>query len=245
MKKVVFAATIAAFAAAPAFAADMAVKAPPISSSVAPTWTGFYFGGNLGGAWAHTNWCTDATITSCFTAPFDVISESGSSVVGGGQIGYRWQSSNYVLGIEAMFDGLNINKLQSDPNVAAGRTRTTTFNDLASVTGQIGYAWANLLAYAKGGWAWTRISLDANNTNPGGLDLHATESVSGWTIAGGLEYLVSQHLSFGIEYGYYGFKPGNITNLTNSGGVLIGCAFCNFGTSTNVQTVTGRMNFKF
>ena len=134
-------------------------------------------------------------------------------MVGGGQVGYRWQSGNYVLGIETMFDGLDINTKVADPNVMAGRTRTTSFANLFSVTGQVGYAWSNVLAYAKGGWAGSQMSFDANNTNPGGVDLHGSEHVSGWTVAGGLEYLITQHVSFGIEYGYYAFKPGNITTL--------------------------------
>jgi outer membrane immunogenic protein len=38
---------------APAFAADMAVKAPPPAPTAAPfSWTSFYVGAELGGKWA-------------------------------------------------------------------------------------------------------------------------------------------------------------------------------------------------
>jgi outer membrane immunogenic protein len=45
-------AAIAALVGMPAFAADMAVKAPP-SPPPAPVyqWAGFYIGGNVGGTW--------------------------------------------------------------------------------------------------------------------------------------------------------------------------------------------------
>jgi len=40
----------------PAYAADMAVKAPPPTVSVAPyNWSGLYVGGNFGGAWTSGN----------------------------------------------------------------------------------------------------------------------------------------------------------------------------------------------
>jgi outer membrane immunogenic protein len=39
-----------------AFAADMAVKAPsPAPAPTASSWTGFYLGGDVGGAWTHTS----------------------------------------------------------------------------------------------------------------------------------------------------------------------------------------------
>jgi outer membrane immunogenic protein len=47
-----FAVAIAAMATltgASAFAADMAVKVPPLPPLAAPNWTGFYIGGALGG----------------------------------------------------------------------------------------------------------------------------------------------------------------------------------------------------
>jgi hypothetical protein len=41
-------AAIAALIGAPAFAADMAVKAPPPAPAPVYSWTGWYVGGNLG-----------------------------------------------------------------------------------------------------------------------------------------------------------------------------------------------------
>ena len=224
-------------------AADLSVKAAPPAPVF--SWTGLYIGGNVGGAWGHSSWCTDATAGNCTVAPIDVVNESSSGITGGAQFGFRWQMpSNIVVGLEGMFDYLNIS--QTAPSVAfAGRTRTTTFTDLESITGQLGLAVGRGLIYGKGGWAATTVGLDANNTNPGGFDLNVSQWVTGWTAGGGLEYMVLDNISLGVEYDYYRFNVPNFSGVTNTGGIAIApCSFCNFGT-TSVQTLLGRVNFKF
>ena len=42
-----------AFVAGPAAAADLAVKARPVPPPVYFSWTGCYFGGNVGGVWVN------------------------------------------------------------------------------------------------------------------------------------------------------------------------------------------------
>jgi hypothetical protein len=43
----------AAFAAAPAIAADLPLKAPPPPPVPVFSWTGLYIGANIGGAWSN------------------------------------------------------------------------------------------------------------------------------------------------------------------------------------------------
>jgi outer membrane immunogenic protein len=238
---------------APAAAADMPIKAPP--PPVLYNWTGFYVGANIGGGWGQSSWCTDALRTTCLSgAPLDIAKESGGGAVLGGQLGARWQFSNWVIGAELMLDGLHIAPANSSclsvpPAAICGGTvfldrfRSTTFNDLYSGTGQLGYAWGTLLAYGKGGWAGTRINFDANNTAPGGFNLTSSVDVSGWTGGAGLEYMAGPHFTFGIEYDYYQFNHGNLMNIANTGGVVIPCGFCGIN-NTNIQTLTARLNYK-
>src|SRR6266704_2362367 len=68
-----------------AFAADLPVKAPAMLPIAVYNWTGFYIGGNVGGAW-ETSTLTD----NLFGVSF---SNSRSGFIGGGQIGYNWQVS--------------------------------------------------------------------------------------------------------------------------------------------------------
>ena len=98
---------IALGAATPALAADMAVKAapPPI---VAPiyNWTGFYIGANAGYGWS--NRCLDVTAISGVAVVDAEGCRNAGGGVAGGQIGYRWQTSNWVFGVEAQGDWANL-----------------------------------------------------------------------------------------------------------------------------------------
>ena len=94
-----------------AFAADFGVRpayTPP--AFVAPTWTGFYLGFNAGWGWSNTN-DNDLVFSPTVPprglgtfAPF-VIGSGANSVTGpvyGGQLGYNYQTGNWVVGIEVM-----------------------------------------------------------------------------------------------------------------------------------------------
>jgi outer membrane immunogenic protein len=226
-------------------AADLPLKAPPAPVPIWG-WTEFYFGLNIGEAYGHTSWCTDASTANCAVAgvtPTDVTAASASGAVVGGQFGYRWQAFDYlVLGVEGMLDGLAINK-SAPSSVVAGETLSTSFNSLESVTGQLGIAFTNrFLVYGKGGWAATDLHFDANNAIAGS-DLSTFKWVGGWTVGAGVEYLLWTHLSIGVEYDYYQFNVGNITGLADTTGVMRACSFCDFG-RTNVQTILGRVNIK-
>src|SRR5262249_45584737 len=80
-----------------------AAEIPPYPRPVAPpvyvpppfTWTGFYIGANLGGAWGQRN-LTDTLLGLSLSN----VNEKGA-FIGGGQLGYNYQFGNVVLGIEA------------------------------------------------------------------------------------------------------------------------------------------------
>jgi outer membrane immunogenic protein len=123
---IVSGATFILAASGSAFAADMAVKAPPAPSPEPVfSWTGFYVGGNLGASFgrAQTNFSvapapvtvntgavgvfnSSVTVNSSLTgfAGSDTVYPSG--FMGGGQVGYNWQFSPLlVAGLEADFQG--------------------------------------------------------------------------------------------------------------------------------------------
>ena len=91
----------AAVVAAPAFAADLRLKAPPPPPPVF-SWTGFYIGANIGGAWSN------GSITDNVTGA--QLNSNSSGFIGGGQIGYNYQFNTFVLGVEWDIDGTSINK---------------------------------------------------------------------------------------------------------------------------------------
>ena len=88
-----------------AAAADMPVKAPIYKAPVVVppySWTGFYVGLNAGGSWGKQD-------NSLVTVPGGVTLFSNSNsldgFIGGGQVGYNWQSDHWVFGLEADFQG--------------------------------------------------------------------------------------------------------------------------------------------
>src|SRR5438309_5473496 len=96
-----------------ASAADLAArpytKAPPAVVEVW-NWTGFYIGGNVGYSWGSAS--NTATISNLATgaALFTATNRNDvNGVIGGGQIGYNWQVTNWVLGLEADIQGSDEN----------------------------------------------------------------------------------------------------------------------------------------
>src|ERR1700745_1687612 len=120
MKKILLAtAALVALSVAPALAADLPArtytKAPAI---VAPiyNWGGFYIGLNGGGGSAHKCWdllTDDDGVPLLGGAEAEGWHNATGGTVGG-QIGYRWQATNWVFGVEgqgnwADFTGSNTN----------------------------------------------------------------------------------------------------------------------------------------
>src|ERR1700694_519946 len=87
--------------AAPASAADLAARPYTKAPAAIYDWSGFYIGAN--GGWGSSRKCWDAgTFGPVFIG--DEGDDDASGGVAGGQVGYRWQSSAWVFGLEAQGD---------------------------------------------------------------------------------------------------------------------------------------------
>ena len=163
---------------ASAWAADL--ELPFKTPAGAFSWTGFYVGGNAGGAWGNEQ------VSQTFTAPAPflavdtaAISSSASqtfrpgSATAGGQAGYNYQWGNWVVGGEVDFEYLGVRGFNSGnfpfpstlPGGAAGPP-TAFFNTATSVSAdwlftarpRIGWATDEWLLYVTGGLAVGRES---------------------------------------------------------------------------------------
>ena len=87
--------------------AKIYTKAPPIAAPVY-NWAGFYIGLNGGGASSRNCW--NLTNSSGGTPPYPLgeSCQDASGALVGGQIGYRWQMTNWVFGLEAQGDWANL-----------------------------------------------------------------------------------------------------------------------------------------
>src|ERR1700722_11061121 len=135
---IILAAAITVGAVAPAAAADLPARAPaayskaPAIVEAAYDWSGFYVGINGGGATSSIDWNEDGFGDEGSHKP------SGGTV--GGQIGYRWQMSSVVFGLEAQGNWADFSG--SNPSLLfPGQTNQTKIDGFGLFTGQIGYAW--------------------------------------------------------------------------------------------------------
>src|SRR6266700_74093 len=160
MKKILLGAIgiVALSLSAPASAADLAArpytKAPPPMIAAIYDWSGFYIGINGGGGSSHKCWDSVVLGGGALIGGEGCHNATGGTV--GGQVGYRWQSANWVFGLEgqgnwADFSGSNITPVGGNP--LGGGSIRTRIDAFGLITGQVGYAWNNVLAYVKGGAA--------------------------------------------------------------------------------------------
>ena len=245
MKKI-FLGTVALIAVgmvAPASAADMAArpyKAPPVAVPMMYDWSGFYLGVNGGYGWGRR--CADITAVNAVAFAFaEGCSDSGGGIVGG-QVGYRWQSSAWVFGLEAQGDWANIrNDRVSLFNPA--NTWKTNINGLGLFTGQVGYAWNTTLLYVKGGAAVANQRFDIYDTATGIGIAQAERTRWGGVVGVGLEFGFAPNWTAGIEYDYlFRTNDGN-TYLTPALAPAITSVAIN--TRSDVSMITGRINYKF
>jgi outer membrane immunogenic protein len=213
----------------PASAADLAArpytKAPPMVAAAIYDWSGFYIGGNGGGGWSRD--CRDLTATAgagALPTPLAEGCADSSGATAGGQIGYRWQTASWVFGLEgqgnwADFRGSNVNLLGGGPLVAAGVTDQTRTNAFGLMTGQIGWAWNNVLGYVKGGAALVD-NRHRTFTAAGVLFDSANETRWGGTVGAGFEVGFAPNWSVGLEYDHLFMGTRSINSTTAATGAF-------------------------
>jgi len=198
-------AVVALGIAAPAYAADLAQPAihAPAPADAMYNWSGFYVGANAGAGSSHSCW-TDLILGGLIT--LDQGCHDATGAVAGAQIGYRWQSSAWVLGIEAQGDwgGLQGSNEQVFSPAFTQRSRV---NALGLFTAQAGYAIDNALFYLKGGAAVTNNHFDFLST-PSQAVIYDSPDQARWggTLGAGIEYGFASNWSLGIEYDHL-FMP--------------------------------------
>ena len=229
---------IALGVAAPALAADMAVKAPP-PPVVAPiyNWGGFYIGGN--GGWGESHNCVDFLDATGVAVAQGCRDRSGGVI--GGQLGYRWQMSQWVFGLEAQGDWADLSNQRVSIAIPALSTRTKT-SGIGLFTGQIGYAWNASLFYFKGGAAVTDNRLSILDTATGVELVGQSATRWGGTVGVGWEYGFAPNWSAGIEYDH--LFMGHANNSFTSTNVNL-TRFVNDRISQDVDMITLRFNYHF
>ncbi len=206
-----------------AFAADLAYRRPLMARPVY-NWTGFYVGGNVGGAWE-----TGTISDSVFGVS---LSNSRSGFIGGGQVGYNWQiSPQFVLGVEWMFDGTDISSNATGTFLSANEK----VDWLTTVAARFGYAANNWLFYGKAGGGWVHDSATVTAVSTG-LSASKSETKAGWLLGAGIEYAFAQNWSMRVEWDHLGLSDVSRTGPIFGDTVTL---------SRRFDIVTAGLNYRF
>ena len=217
------AAVLAVTLAGPAMAADLPMKSDVPYVTPRFSWTSCYVGGHLGGGFARKDMTDpvqlvqDSFLGTGSTVGTTTASTSPTGAVIGGQIGCDYETaSSVVFGIEGSASGSTMKGSTmvglplGSPDIALVQANT---DFLASVTGRIGYAFDNVLLYAKGGLAVAGDKYYVSGPSFAGSTAYNFQGVDnryGWVVGGGLDWAFSRHWSVNFEYDYYKFGNGPI-----------------------------------
>ena len=201
-------------------------------------WTGFYIGGNVGGAFAGS-----ADLSLDLTGDWELFQEpsdetfgqnlgsknldNASALVAGGFFGYNYQLNNHwVIGGEAgvdfvgMRDSFDSGLQFVDPGSGDAMVVRQSFKTHYRVTigPRIGYAWDKFLFYATGGLAIGDLDFRQEIKEPefGFKEEGSTDNArAGWTVGGGAEYCLGEHWRARVEYRYTDLECGDFSSEGN------------------------------
>jgi len=175
-------------------------------------WTGFYIGATAGAAGHEATtrdlngWAANGNAPAYVSPWFKSITTSATF---GGQAGYSWQMRNFVFGIEGDLNYVGASQTFVPPNTLATAcgigcvaTATNELTWLATFRGRAGFAVDRILFYGTAGvavgqvsnsWGWDFVSPIRNSFS-------SSETRTGYVVGGGIEAMVTQHVSLRAEY---------------------------------------------
>ncbi len=228
MKKLLASAAAAALLTSPAYAGALIFEpepepvvtvAPAPAPAPIPSWTGPFAGLQVG--WGNVD--ADVGTIAAGGVTVSDFSADEDDVVYGAQLGYDYDFGNgFVLGGEVAYV-----RPEAEPSTTVTGDDGNAYDadakidHLVRLTARGGYSLGNTLLYVKGGGMWLDGEAEANGF---------TESASGWGwVAGaGIEHLITDNVSAGIEYLYHEADD-----------------FDDSGIDVTVQTVTLGVNYRF
>jgi outer membrane immunogenic protein len=235
-----------------AFSADMpagtlVTKAP--AAVLAYRWTGCYLGANVGAA---SDRATFADFNPLFPSSLDLGSARATSALGGGQIGCDYQAGNWVFGLQGMGEATSLRGTShylpgpTDPRLNNIYDTSSRISSLVTATARLGYAiQPQVLIYAKAGGAWMRSTLDYTVNGMGvTFPYTGSETRTGWTAGGGVEFLIAPNWSVFAEYNYIDFGAKTVSLQGNGGAVPPG-ATQPIQVNHRIDTAMFGVNYRF
>lgn len=175
-----------------ALAADLSTFTPVEAVAPGPSWTGCYVGVHVGGSKGD----------KISDAPFSDYTGDIKGPIGGGHAGCDYQLDRIVIGLVGDISATGIDGAE---DVIIGgpllTTSTTEIDWFATIRGRVGMSFDSFLVYATGGVAIADVTVNlSTGAFPEGQDQSNTHL--GWTVGGGAEFKVTEHISVFGEYLY-------------------------------------------
>jgi outer membrane immunogenic protein len=239
-------ATSALTLASASYGADMPVylkAAPPVWN-----WTGFYLGGNVGYSWGNSNSTvafSDST-GALLAAPSNSFSMDG--VIGGGQVGYNWQTGRWVWGLETDIQasgehGTSTFYCGPACTPAISETLNQKLDWFGTARGRLGFTVTpTVLLYATGGLGYGDIETNGTINDPASFSFSSVKA--GWVVGAGVEARIVGNWTAKLEYLYMdlGSVSGGSTDTIST---VSGCISMTFSCTTSTHTLGSSFNSGF
>ena len=181
-------------------------KAPRAGLPRSYSWTGGYVGANFGYGVGHDP--STATVLGVANIFPPIVSQESFTLapggwLGGGQIGYNWQTDHFVLGVEAdgQWSGQRDSACVRICTVDnSGVIPAQKLNAFATARARVGYAANAWLWYVTGGGAWGSVS--NSDSFPPFQSISFNQSKFGWVAGAGVETALWGNWTAKLEYLY-------------------------------------------
>jgi outer membrane immunogenic protein len=203
-----------------------AAPAPVAPILAAPLWTGFHFGGHVGGAESKKKFIDNFPT---FDGELDA-APILKGALGGIQAGFDYQLHGLVIGLEGDFSWGNVRDKKFSCFFFGDQVCSAESEWFASLAGRVGVAFGPALLYVKGGPAWAQDTYTDHATCAGSQPVFRAgifadcgdtyvgqQTRHGWTIGGGVEYRIAPNWSLKAEYNHMDFGKKSVWLVDQDG----------------------------
>jgi outer membrane immunogenic protein len=204
-----------AFMATSAAAADIDLVEEP----VAPNWTGFYIGVDVGYRWGDFDMHLEPDLANILEDDeLEDVNLEDEGFIGSIHVGFDWDTgAGIVLGVLADVQAgekLNDSVINDVPSYGGEQEFSAELNAIGTVAARAGFAVSNALIYGLAGISWTDLEqsyFEGCTPSCDNIDASDSEIVHGFTFGIGGEMMVSENISIGAEARHTDFDEFEMT----------------------------------
>ncbi len=188
----------------------------------------------------------------------DQIKRHLDGALGGAQIGYNYQYSNFVFGAVADISAGNVESETASIGDIGEFSVSSKVDWFGTVRGRVGVASDRVLFYGTGGFAYGRVKTSYDYSFDGDdYSGSSSETKGGWTLGGGIEYALTKNVTLSTEYLYVDLGKSDVIDGSqqigyedhyNGGGTWTGYTddfLDSLSVKNQLHTVRVGLNYKF